>query len=127
MNKEDVIKYLKKLNLNPNDYMVISGTAMVMHGIKEKTNDIDIAVTKECKDMLLKKYNCKENGIYNGFISYNIDDKVDFGLGYYSNEKNYISNIPTQTIGDIIKFKKALKRDKDLKDLEKIYKFLGEK
>lgn len=45
MNKDKIIEVLKKYNFDKNSYVVISGAAMTMLGIKDKTNDIDIAVT----------------------------------------------------------------------------------
>ena len=37
-----------------NEYVVISGAAMALLGIKDHTSDIDIAVTEEYYDYLLK-------------------------------------------------------------------------
>ena len=36
MNKKQIISFLKKLNLDENKYVVISGAAMVLYGFKEK-------------------------------------------------------------------------------------------
>ena len=45
MNKEDIINILNKYNFDKDNYVVISGAAMVLLGIKDKTSDIDISVT----------------------------------------------------------------------------------
>ena len=58
MNKEEIIKVLKKYNFDKNKYIVISGVAMVFLGIKEKINDIDISVTEDYYEYLLNNYNC---------------------------------------------------------------------
>ena len=58
MNRKEIIKELKKYNLDPKKYIVISGAAMVLYGFKDETPDIDISVTKEYKKELLKKFDC---------------------------------------------------------------------
>ena len=45
--KETIKESVSALPLQPGDYCVITGTALVMHGIKEETKDIDISCTKE--------------------------------------------------------------------------------
>ena len=59
MNRKEIIKELKKYNLDPKKYIVISGAAMVLYGFKDETPDIDISVTKEYKKELSK---LKEEG-----------------------------------------------------------------
>ena len=54
MNKEDIINTLNKYNLDSHKYIVLSGAAMVMLGIKDKTHDIDIAVTPDYYEYLKK-------------------------------------------------------------------------
>jgi hypothetical protein len=52
MNKEEIIKNLKKLELNKKDYIVICGSSLVMQGIIDETPDIDLACSKEIYDSL---------------------------------------------------------------------------
>ena len=51
MNKKDLIKKYKALletfKLTPLDVHVSAGGAMVLHGLREETEDIDISMTKE--------------------------------------------------------------------------------
>ena len=58
MNKKEIIKILKKYNFDNKKYIVISGASMVLQGVKNNTNDIDIAVTKDYYDYLLKYFKC---------------------------------------------------------------------
>lgn len=119
MNKEEIIKILKKYNFNDKRYIVISGAAMVLYGLKEKTGDIDIAVDDDYYNFLLKEYKCTFERIneYNKKI-YFIDDIINFGVTYYSENKTYISSIPVQTKEDLIKLKVNLNREKDKRDIE---------
>lgn len=60
MNKTQVIEVLettiKSYNLKPGDYIVTCGAALVLHGVKDECNDIDITLTDETYDRLYKKY-----------------------------------------------------------------------
>ena len=47
MNKKDIYETLQKYNFEKNKYIVISGAAMVIQGVKDSTTDIDIAVSKD--------------------------------------------------------------------------------
>ena len=128
MNKEKIVKILNEYNLDKQEYIVISGAAMVLLGIKESTKDIDIGVTKDYYDYLLSHYNCVFD-IYNVFNNacYMIDDTINFGIDYYTNDNVLIDGIPVQTIDDIINLKKSLNRKKDIEDIKKIKNYLKEK
>lgn len=124
LNKKMIINTLNKYNLDKTKYIVISGAAMVLLGIKEETNDIDIATTKEYYDYLLNNYNCKlEFTNMNNINVYYIDNIINFSYDNYSNDYIIKNGIHTQTINDLLAFKRAYGRDKDKKDIELILKF----
>lgn len=121
MNKKEIIDILKKYDLDQDKYIVIAGAAMVMHGLKEKTSDIDLSVSEEYLEYLIKNKNCKflkENEY--GKKVYHIDDVIDIGVSYIPKNKDIINDIPVSSIYDIIELKKYLNREKDKLDLEKI-------
>lgn len=123
MNRKEIINYLKKYNFNPKKYIVISGAAMVLYGFKDDTPDIDIAVTKEYKKELLKKYNCVLENIEND--SYMIDDVINFGENFYKRRREYIEGFPVMKPMDIVDLKRKLNRAKDKKDLKLIFDKIG--
>lgn len=127
MNKLDIINALKKYNLDKNEYIVISGAAMVLYGIKEETGDIDIAVSQNYYSYLLNNYDCifKKVNEYGNKV-YIIDNIIDFSTTYYKEEKVYVNAIPLQSLKDILKLKLNLNREKDKIDIEKIKEFLNE-
>lgn len=120
MNKDEIIKILKKYNFDKEKYIVISGASMVMHGIKDKTSDIDIAVSKDYYNYLLEHYECvfEVTNVFNHKI-YLIDNIVSFGEDYFT-KPEFIEDIPVQTLEDVINLKKSLNRDKDKIDIELI-------
>ena len=126
MNREDIIKKLKEYKFDVENYIVISGAAMVLYGFKDDTRDIDISCSERYTNKLLESYDCELEYEYSdGSKAYMIDDIINFGSNYYSNERDYIEGIPVQRVEDIIKLKKKLNREKDLKDLEAIYNHLN--
>ena len=47
MDKEEVIKKLKELNLPKDEYYVLSGASLVLRGIREQCSDIDLCISEE--------------------------------------------------------------------------------
>ena len=106
MNKTEIIKILRKYNFDKDKYLVISGAAMVLLGIKESTSDIDISVTKDYYNYLLKNYNCTFEKIneYNREV-YFIDNIINFGIDYYKKEIIFVEDFPVQIPENILKLK----------------------
>lgn len=121
MNKENIIKLLNQYNFDKNKYVVISGAAMVLLGIKSITNDIDISVTSSYCKYLLNKYNCiLEKEKDNGVKVYFIDNVINFSTDYFDNNLLFIEDIPVQSIDNLLLLKQSLNREKDKKDIELI-------
>ena len=47
MDKQEVIKQLRDLNLPKDEYYVLSGASLVLRGIREKCSDIDLCIPEE--------------------------------------------------------------------------------
>jgi hypothetical protein len=56
--KRDIIKILKDINLPLSEYWITSGAALVIHGVKDSTHDIDLGCTTKLIEHFLKK-GCK--------------------------------------------------------------------
>ena len=96
-------------------------------GIKDTTKDIDIAVSDDYYEYLLKNYNCKFERINEyGKKVYFIHDIINFSSTYYKNNRLIIEEIPIQTANDILELKLFLKREKDYKDIELIKEYINE-
>ena len=121
MNKKEIIKKLQEYNFDKNKYIVLSGASMVLQKVKKETSNIDISVTKDYYDYLLENYNCefKEYNKYNNKV-YTIDNCIYFGIDFYTENKEYVFDIPCQTLEDILTIKKDLNRKKDQADIKKL-------
>lgn len=73
MNKGELIELLNTLKIKKEEFWVLSSSALVLRGIYETANDLDIAVTNEGLKQLKENYKLKEKD--SGW--YALDDKVD--------------------------------------------------
>ena len=80
MNKKEFEKYLDDLGLDKKEYCIISGGSLLMHNLKEETDDVDLYVTQKSFDKLSKKFNVHISG-------------KPFPNHYTVNEKNRICSL----------------------------------
>lgn len=126
MNRQDILNALNKYHFDINEYMVISGASMVLQGIKESTNDIDISVSKKYYDYLVKNYKCDIEKVINGLNIYLIDDIINFSTNYYNRDEVVMyKGFPIQSLEGIKKLKLGLNRAKDISDINKLDKYLN--
>ena len=59
MKKEELIKLIKSLKLNKDEYWILSSGALVIRGIYPDARDLDIAVTEKGLQELKNNYNLK--------------------------------------------------------------------
>ena len=62
MNKKEFEEYLDSLDLDKKEYCIISGGSLLMHNLKEETDDVDLYVTQNSFDKLSKKFNVHISG-----------------------------------------------------------------
>lgn len=132
MNRKEILEKLEKYNLNQEKYVIISGAAMVINGIKSTAKDIDIAVDSEYEKEILKNYKCTlEREIIDGSKKYNaylIDDIINFSTHYF-NEYKYEKKegFYVQTAEEILKLKNKLNREKDKDDIQALKDYINKK
>lgn len=130
VNRKEILDILSEYNFNFDEYVVISGAALVLLGVKEETKDIDISVTEDYYEYLEKNYECKleKYDDKNDVNIYYIDDVINFSTNYYSDSEDdfvIINGVKVQSIPAISKLKETLNREKDIKDLKLIDEFLN--
>ncbi len=129
----NIIQKIKELNLPNDQYVVIGSGTMDVLGIRE-AQDIDISVTEELFDKL------KQSGKWEEFEKYGrpflkkdvFDINKHLGWEKYSitiEEANksalFIEDIPFMNLDELIKFKDAMGREKDFKDIGLIKEYLN--
>lgn len=114
MDKEELIKLLKSLKLNKDEYWILSSGALVMRGIYPDAGDLDIAVTEKGLQELKNNYNLKKKD--NGW--YTVTDKIEC----FPDTKNSwkIEKYGEHNLESIEKYYKFLKKSSRKKDKARI-------
>lgn len=134
LDKQEVTKKVKELQLPDDQYIVISGSSLAGHGIR-KTRDVDIVATPELFESLkkrsgwklVKKYKERVEFLERGVVE--IASRL-FWSGYDTSleealrTKDMISGVPFMNLQEVIKFKQAMGRQKDKQDIVLIKKYL---
>ena len=124
MKKIELLNLLKELNFPKDEYYVLSGASLVLRGIKEEANDLDLCISKELFNHIKNKFNLtderkNECGFYkiNDNLEIVVDKKEDFKMEI--GEKYNLEDLQT-----ILDFKLKRNKLKDKDDIENIKKYL---
>lgn len=116
--KETIKASISALPFNPEDYCVITGTALVMHGVKAETKDIDISCSKKAFRALTDQGFPIKQGAFARKVIYS--DDVEIFEDWHKGDIITIEGIPVASLESVIVMKKQLGREKDLDDIAKI-------
>lgn len=122
MVKKEIVKRINDLNLDKNKYWVVTGSAMVLYGLKEETNDIDLGCTRDLADMLEKRYGAEL--LDDGTRKITIGVDIELFEDWLFDKVNYILDIPVISLKGLVQMKRMLGREKDLKDIEIINRYM---
>ncbi len=125
-----IFEEVKKLNLPIGQYAVVGSGVMSAHDIRLH-HDVDLIVTKNLfeilKDSGWQSVPNRNSVLKNG--NYEVD--ADYKYGEYQPDHDglignaeIIEGVPFIRLSELIKFKMALGRDKDKKDIELIEQYL---
>ncbi|MBK5215859.1 MAG: zinc ABC transporter substrate-binding protein [Candidatus Pacebacteria bacterium] len=127
----NIIKEIKKLNFPPTQYVIVGSGTLDVLGIRA-ANDIDIVVTKDLHEKLRKTGEWKEEERYGKIFlikeGFDIIPQLDWE-NYKTTTEEAIQNaliiegINFMNLDELCKFKTALGREKDFKDIELIKKY----
>lgn len=109
MNKLELIDLINSINLLKEDFVVLSSGALVLRGILENANDLDIAVTVNGLNKLKENYDLilKANGFYK------VNDCVECVLNDMIGRKELVDDYYVQEIHDYLSYLKQSSREKD--------------
>ncbi len=120
-NKTLFLKYLKDLNLDNNDFIIVAGGSLLLQNIKDSTEDIDLYVNQKAFDELAKKYKIiKSNKPYpNHYI---VNENLEVVLKDNLEELDYvlIDGYKCSTLEYEYLWKKKNNRQKDQEIIKKL-------
>ena len=106
MEKEELIKLIESLNIDTEEFWVLSTSALVLRDLFKDAGDLDLAVTEKGLNELKNKFNLKqkENGWYivNEKVECVLDTKEDWkiekeGKYYLESLEKYFEYLKTST------------------------------
>lgn len=127
MDKSELLKMLKELNLPKDEYYVLSGASLVIRGIREKCSDLDLCISEELFEQIKDKYELTDDkknecGFYHisDMLEVVVDEKSKFNM-----EEGSEYNL--EDLNTILDFKIKRNKPKDQVDIENIKKYLANK
>lgn len=126
MNREELLKLVDSLNLPKTEYYILSSGSMLLYGLREVANDLDLCVSNELFEQLKEKYNLHESD-KNEYGFYHISQNIEIVPNSKENFKmEYKDGYPVESLKTVLAFKEKRNAPKDQKDIENIRKYLRE-
>ena len=123
MNKREFIEKLDKLDLDKKRYCIISGGVMLLYGLKDNTEDIDIKVKPEYFEELKEKFSFKKSPKYP--YLYELDESTEVAvLDYDEDNIRYVDGYPVESLELQLKWMLENNRPKDQEKIKIIKEFL---
>lgn len=115
MKAEDIRRRLAELALDTNEYRINAGGAMVLHGLREETHDLDIWCTKKLGDTLAQR--CDVQVLPDGTRRFVPAPDVEIYENMLPGETLFLNGIPVAPLEDVLALKRQLNREKDRRDI----------
>lgn len=119
--KQSLIQRLKALPFPEGEYWVVAGGAMVLHGFRPQTHDIDLGCTTLLADELEQQgYSVSRCDDGTRKILYSED--VEIFENWLEGAVETVSGVPVVCVDGLIEMKRKLGREKDLADIALVEK-----
>lgn len=115
MKAEDIRQRLAELALDTNEYRINAGGAMVLHGLREETHDLDIWCTKKLGDTLAQR--CDVQVLPDVTRRFVPAPDVEIYENMLPGETVFLNGIPVAPLEDVLALKQQLNREKDRRDI----------
>ncbi len=126
MKREEYLEIIDSLNLDKNSYCIIASGSMLMHGLAESCNDVDIKVTKDLFCELLEKYNMKQSSRYD--YVYELSDTIDVNCRNFDRDKiEFIDGYPVEKLEVQLEWMLKNNRPKDREKIRLVKEYLNRK
>lgn len=119
--KYSLLRRLQELPFSEQEYWVIAGSAMVLHGFRSQTHDIDLGCSTLLAD-ILEQQGYTVSRYEDGTRKILYSEDVEIFENWIEGTVEIISGVPVVCVDGLIRMKKKLGRDKDLTDIALIEK-----
>ena len=124
MIKKDIISILSSFPLSADSYWLVMGAALVMHGVRHETRDLDIGCTHDAFDCLLTSGH-HISVSRSGLRKVELDSHISVYEGFFTKDILWIDGIPVSDLESIRTIKSIFGREKDLSDIKLIDQHLA--
>ena len=125
MNRNDIIGKMADFRFDTSEYLISTGAAMVLHGIRPLTHDIDIGCSQKLWDELVS-LGYEVISLPGGGEKLRFSDDIELSKFLFRGNSVTIDSLPVADLQSIIEMKRALGREKDFRDIALIEKFMSE-
>ena len=109
--KQELLNLIKSLKISPEEFWVLSSSALVLRDLFLDAGDLDLAVTEKGLEQLKKNYDLKQKE--NGW--YIVNDKVECVLDTKEEWKvEKVGNYYLESLEKYFEYLKTSKREKDI-------------
>lgn len=124
MNKGELIKLIESLEINTEEYWILSSSALVLRDIFSDAGDLDIAVTEKGLEELKIKYDVKEHPNYSNW--YTVSDKIECVLDTKESWKiEKYGKYNLESIDKYLKYLETSTREKDKARIEIVKNYIN--
>lgn len=109
--KQELLNLIKSLKISPEEFWILSTSALVLRDLFPNAGDLDLAVTEKGLEQLKNNYNLKQKE--NGW--YIVNDKVECVLDTKEEWKvEKVGNYYLESLEKYFEYLKTSKREKDI-------------
>ena len=123
MNKDELLRLLDSLSLNKNNYYVISGGSLLLHGLRATTSDLDLKIRSSYFEELKKRFNITKSPKFD--YLYNLTNEVEVAVQEFGKDDvDWIGGYPVEKVDLELAWKLANQRPKDQADIRRIQGYI---
>ena len=116
LTRDDILRLLSDPRLDRSRCWVTAGAAMVLHGLRQSTQDIDMGCESSLADEL-ETGGCTAVQSPEGWRRFRLTEDIDLSENFARGTVEWISGVPTVSLADILRLKRQLNRPKDQHDI----------
>jgi hypothetical protein len=129
-----LLELVEKYELDRRDFVIFGSGPLLAHGLRKGVEDLDVVARGSVWDRVVE-YGDPAAGDINGApLAMFYNGQIQFSRGWVSDEwraddlierAELIDELPFAQLGDVLKYKRALRRPKDRADIRALERLLG--